>query len=1439
MRSLIERASVSSYLILVGAILAVLLMLSCEESTGPETGTTAATYKLMIYAEQGTITTNGGSTRVYAKVYAGNDTTNTITGANVSFSATQAGTSTTLHVENSQTDSNGYASARVYAGSMTGTIAVTASVQVSPKEKYSDTYSITVIQGASLVSASPDEILADGISQSTITVSVVDSLGQPLFGAVVTFVTTAGIITPQTYSGEAGKATGILRSTPSVSDISATVTATSMVGKIAKITVDSDHADKPAKSAGTIGSATVLFKGITISGTIGKETVLANSADSTTVTVTVTETTTGDAVYGAHLTYTTNLGTLRAASGVTDTTGTAEVVLFGATVAGDATVTVALAEGLSFTTDLTLVKEIVMLLTSNPSVLSANGNDLSAITASLKDVDGNPIQGATVYFNTTDGVILPSAVTDEWGEATVNLRSSRYNAIAQVTAKYHLVEKVTNVEFSGSVLSLLATPLILFADDTESAKLTITFTDASSAPIVDEVVSISTSLGTLHASDGVTVGESIVDSTSTEGKIIAYITSDQPGNALISVSAIGSEDTLSINFTNYTFSLIPDDTDILAGGLSTNITASLRDIDGNITPITLEDITFSTTLGTIGDIAENTDGTILAELISGNSAGTATVSASITEPPVTSTTSVNFNAADAGSIVIRTERPTVKIGGSAVSIEATVFDETGNPKAGETVTFSIITGPGGGEEITPGTAVSDERGRAVVSFVTGISGSERDGVEIQARLGSIVSNSLFLTISGEPKSVKIGYGDSYTENPDGTYSVTITAIVSDVNRNKVVDGTIVNFSLEGAGVIAGQVPTVEGVASTDLVYSRSDAGKTVELTAAAGGEQEMKSFTLPGFKPAYFAMTAEPTSTPADGGKTPITITVRLFDGAGQSEGNIPDGTIVSFTTEAGMFTHPIAKSLNGVAVTQILSDKTPARIKITAKSGDYEDFLYVFFEEVGTTINGVTTIELSVDNPVLRADGISSTFIRARLKSFDGSVILTPTTVLFETDLGEITESVLSSSDDGVAIAQFSSNQVGTARIKVSVGAAFDYINVFLVPGPPLSIDLEFSPTSVGVMGSGRNTTLLVTADVKDDKNNAVADSNLVQFELVGFVDSEASLSPSLPSNAHVSEPVPTVNGAARVSFHAGTISGTVRIRARIVDENGDPVIPAISSETTEFQVFAGPPFLDSTDWSDPFTQSRMTVAGSPLNIYAGELNSEYSRSQITVLIGDRYQNPVPEGTAVYFTTTGGIVSTEQGFTNEHGLCTNTLYAGNPFPTLLNSSELPNPNVSLGGPVTFQMPRFDFDGDGNDNNGICVVSAYSDGVDVQGNQVKVWDYVPIIFSLDVTTFEIEVEKTFMYIGETIFVTITIHDINGNPIAGGSMIKIDTAFGGLSTSQIETDSPGTTTYRVALTNNLDPAVDKAGDTVVNVTLESPNGNITDISEPVFMSLLSE
>ena len=97
----------------------------------------------------------------------------------------------------------------------------------------------------------------------------------------------------------------------------------------------------------------------------------------------------------------------------------------------------------------------------------------------------------------------------------------------------------------------------------------------------------------------------------------------------------------------------------------------------------------------------------------------------------------------------------------------------------------------------------------------------------------------------------------------------------------------------------------------------------------------------------------------------------------------------------------------------------------------------------------------------------------------------------------------------------------------------------------------------------------------------------------------------------------------------------------------------PLLVSQPVKISVHAG--FAD---------QRHFTIAAQQIN-FPG-LDKAFQQYNITVQVGDKYSNPVLQGTAVYFNTSHGIIQTgggDAGLTDVNGFVTKTLYSANPFP--------------------------------------------------------------------------------------------------------------------------------------------------------------------------------
>jgi hypothetical protein len=276
----------------------------------------------------------------------------------------------------------------------------------------------------STVDSSPATVANDGVSTSTITVTLNDADSSPVAGKTVTLASDRGgldtISAASGPSNASGVVTFAVSSTTAGSPVftatdttdgvvvtdTASVTFTAGVVSAANSTVAASPASIAADGA-TTSTITVTLKDGSSNPVAGKTVILASDRGATdtisaasgssngsgVVTFTVTSTTVGDAVFTA-----------------TDTTDGVVVaqtatVTFTAGAAGDANSTVS----------------------ASPSSVPANGVNTSTITVTLQDSNGNPVAGNTVTLasnrGATDTISAASGPSNAAGEVTFTVSS--------------------------------------------------------------------------------------------------------------------------------------------------------------------------------------------------------------------------------------------------------------------------------------------------------------------------------------------------------------------------------------------------------------------------------------------------------------------------------------------------------------------------------------------------------------------------------------------------------------------------------------------------------------------------------------------------------------------------------------------------------------------------------------------------------------------------------------------------------------------------------------------------------------------------------------------------------------------------------------------------------------------------------------------------------
>ncbi len=855
-----------------------------------------------------------------------------------------------------------------------------------------------------------------------------------------------------------------------------------------------------------------------------------------------------------------------------------------------------------------------------------------------------------------------------------------------------------------------------------------------------------------------------------------------------------------------------------AVGVGGKATVLVKLVNEKAEPVVGAQVLFSATLGTITQ-QDTTDSSGTAEAIfrSGAQAGKAQVTVSFGKNQKKQIEIV-VKEKLATDLLLKISSPTILANGVDSSVVACyVFDSNNHLAPNEPIQFQTTAGKfllkenktdstGRARAVLVGFASS----RDSIAKVTVVSGDK------ESKTSVLLKGVLFFA-SVRPTAIVA----------DGNSTARIQVIVKEAATKIAVPGAKIYFGTD-LGTIPQMGKTDESGVCNVALTSSSHTGMAT-ITARYGHLfVDTVRIAFVESTPAFMSVSANPSVLVADNQSQSI-IKAVISDA---NNNPVPDGTPVTFQIISGSGSIEKSKETKGgVAVSTLISGTKPDTALVLVESGTLRDTVQVRY-----TVGNAATIDVRPDANSIQADGVTSTNIHAYVYDAAGNPVPDGTTVYFSASIGDITEKGLTL--NGEAVAQFSSGVTGVAVIRAWVGEVKGQTTVQLLPGPPASIVLSFDPTSVGIKDSGRNQTTRIKAVVKDTKNNPAKDGTYVKFSIESSPDGGEQLSST--------EPIPTVNGAAEVSFISGIRSGAVRIRAEVTDAKGNSVSPPVRAISTELIIFAGPPYMENVN--DPGT-SHLSVGVSPINVYGWHVVN--NTIEVVAVVGDKYNNPVPKGTAVYFTTTGGVISTYTGYTDDEGVVKVTLHTGQPYPTITRFyNTFLNPNFGesffngTDGWIPGPIPDFDNGqvvnslGNTGENDGVARILAVTEGMDSFGHHVKVWSVTGAVFSGKIAHFTVETSDTVLHLGQSAHISIDIFDVNGNPIVPGSTLNVEVSAGALSWNSWTTADPGVTHYDLILTNNLDPTAQNAKPTATAVTIKvhSENGNVMR-STPVIHLLL--
>jgi hypothetical protein len=393
-------------------------------------------------------------------------------------------------------------------------------------------------------------------------------------------------------------------------------------------------------------------------------------------------------------------------------------------------------------------------------------------------------------------------------------------------------------------------------------------------------------------------------------------------------------------------------------------------------------------------------------------------------------------------------------------------------------------------------------------------------------------------------------------------------------------------------------------------------------------------------------------SIPTDGSAN-ATITAFARD----ATNNLLPGVPVTFTATSGGLSGSTGTTDADGAATVTLStagDSSARTITVTATSGGLTATVNVQVAAGGTTTSvsmgspagaGFVAGALGISNANLSAGG--STTVQAVLQQSDGSLYTQSAEVTFSSacvaqGLATITSPVTTSS--GIA----SANYVATGCAGADVITATSTIGgtglsangtVTVAPGAIGSIIFESAtPTNIALRGTGTTDhpeTSTVVFRVLDQAGGPRIGTT-VNFSLNTTVGGIQVSPTSAVSGA---------DGRVQTVVQGGTVATTVRVTATV-----QGVSPTLSTQSSQLTVTTGIPDQDS-----------FSLAVSCFNVEAW--NRDGVNVDVTARLSDRFNNPVPDGTAVTFQTEGGSIVSQCQTTGGTGSCLVRWTSSNPRP--------------------------------------------------------------------------------------------------------------------------------------------------------------------------------
>ena len=943
----------------------------------------------------------------------------------------------------------------------------------------------------------------------------------------------------------------------------------------------------------------------------------------------------------------------------------------------------------------------------------------ATLTATVKSVDGTSLANKIVSFSLSNplmGSFTPgsaTALTGANGIATIQLATANIEGAVNVKVNVFGYDTTADVSLymkgDGNAVGQVPPPTLTLSSTTTNinaatpATVTATLLAADGSALANKLVQFSLSNAALGLFDP-EIGSVLTDAN---GKAsIKLKTLNIPGAGFVYADVVGVEvaqASLGVTMAGdgviagnkSTISLTVSDIEINAA-TPAKVTATVKDKDGvalanKLVSFSLNDNSLGIFDPATGTVLTNTSGVATITLATADVKGAALVTALVqgvdAEP---ASIGVNMagdgNTGDGSGIIVSLSSNLGTVAkATPATLTATVKSVDGTSLANKIVSFSLSNPLMG--SFTPGsaTALTGANGIATIQLATAnIEGAVNVKVNVFG-YDTTADVSLYMKGDGNavgqvpPPTLTLS---STTTNINAATPATVTATLLAADGSALAN-KLVQFSLSNAAL--GLFDPEIGSVLTDANGKASIKLKTLNIPGAGFVYADVVGVDV--------AQASLGVTMAGDGGTSKVTLALTDKNGtptetiSTASSGKLR-ATVIGLTKPVIVtFASPIGDLPVVTAVTKLINGEWVAVVDIfaTDKLGAGMATASLVDGDVGEAIVVVGATDLlmgsgtpftagvaSVSATQISAGGTAS--VSVAIRDNLGNLYTQPVAVTFKSTCSSQTPAKADLSTpvttiNGIAESRYLAKGCeGDDTINVSANtggltlSATAKINVLPASAGSI-VFVDATPENIGIKGTGGRESSTLRFRVLDTNGNPVANRD-VSFKLNNLSAGLGLIPTSAKSNNE---------GYVQTVVNSGTVATTVRVTASI-----DGTDPLISSQSNVLVVSTGKPDQDS-----------FSLSASVLNIEGW--NYDGATVNITARLADAFNNPVPDGTAVVFTTEGGSI--ESSCKTVKGVCSVVWTSQNPRPVGVdgngpffdaNGKRIQDPNATLKTEINF-----------------------------------------------------------------------------------------------------------------------------------------------------------